>query len=362
MSPIAILLNDTQAPQPGESLRGTVVVAPQIHRLRNGIRLRLRWYTKGKGFRNCGTVVELEPEWVPDNFEAGQYRYPFCLRLPYGPFSYEGEMFSVYWELEASPKTWWPFPTTARKPLVLHPIANMRRWEGLQCKPLNPVQMCFGSMAVQGSGNGELNSVEPGLRLQDDAGHGGVFCFGLLALVVSLYISIVFIAIGWSFAAVVCLPFLLMGGLACLPGLEMLLARCLLRGIELDVTPRAQRGQVVHCDVRFVPRFGMHLQQVNVALNAQERCRYRKRSRSRTKHSIMIAMHNLWFQTRSENQAMGLTAGKVVMSHACFRLPADAPLTFLARDNQVVWQVTVTIQLKGLPSWSRSLMVEVGPG
>ena len=59
------------------------------------VELRLFWFTHGKGEQDVNVVTNLRF----DRPRAREER-PFCLRLPYAPYSYSGKLVSLTWGLE----------------------------------------------------------------------------------------------------------------------------------------------------------------------------------------------------------------------------------------------------------------------
>ena len=95
MSTLRIALRGNQtAYRPGEQVQGTADwsfegAAPRA------VDLRLFWFTCGQGTQDVSVVEKLRF----DRPQAREKR-PFCLRLPYAPYSFRGEFVSLTWALE----------------------------------------------------------------------------------------------------------------------------------------------------------------------------------------------------------------------------------------------------------------------
>ena len=102
MSAMRIAIRDNQtAFRPCEQIEGTVSWSfgdrvPEV------VELRLFWYTRGRGTQDVSVVENLHF----DRPRAREVR-PFCLRLPYAPYSFGGQLVSLTWAVElvaASPE------------------------------------------------------------------------------------------------------------------------------------------------------------------------------------------------------------------------------------------------------------------
>ncbi|MEN6308003.1 MAG: hypothetical protein ABFD91_09640 [Anaerohalosphaeraceae bacterium] len=94
MSPLTIDIDDMKtAYQPGQTIRGQVQW--QADSLPKKACLRLLWYTTGKGTEDVGIteVVEFES---PEQNDQRTYQF----KIPEGPYSFSGELFSLIWSLE----------------------------------------------------------------------------------------------------------------------------------------------------------------------------------------------------------------------------------------------------------------------
>jgi hypothetical protein len=94
MSQLHIELNQERAAfEPGEELTGKV--RWQFDQAPRKLELRLFWFTRGQGTEDAGVLETVRF----DSPKPEEFR-PFRLRLPSGPYSFSGKLFSVAWALE----------------------------------------------------------------------------------------------------------------------------------------------------------------------------------------------------------------------------------------------------------------------
>lgn len=94
MSPLTIDIDDMKTSfQPGQTLRGQVCW--QADSTPKTACLRLLWYTKGKGTEDVGIADSVEFS-NPEQNDRRTYQF----KIPEGPYSFSGELFSLIWSLE----------------------------------------------------------------------------------------------------------------------------------------------------------------------------------------------------------------------------------------------------------------------
>lgn len=95
MTAVRIVLAEAlPAFRPGEIVEGHVEA--ETADALDGARIHLGWRTEGEGRSEEPEVVHVDPI---DAFSTPG-RYSFRLELPEGPWSFEGRLFSVHWQIE----------------------------------------------------------------------------------------------------------------------------------------------------------------------------------------------------------------------------------------------------------------------
>jgi hypothetical protein len=115
------LVLDERLCEPGQTLRGMVRWEWDDRRAERNVKVRLLWYTEGKGTEDCGVVGEHA---VDASANSGQDRFTFA--LPPFPWTYAGHLLSVVWAVEALVE---PGDDVCRETLVCAPgRETMRPW------------------------------------------------------------------------------------------------------------------------------------------------------------------------------------------------------------------------------------------
>lgn len=96
--------------KPNSRIKGTVTW--QLNKIPKDIKVRLFWYTRGRGTEDIGLV---------DEVQLGadlQGQRGFDLNLPEGPYSFSGKLISLIWGVEAVVH---PGGECAREEIVVSP-------------------------------------------------------------------------------------------------------------------------------------------------------------------------------------------------------------------------------------------------
>jgi hypothetical protein len=81
---------------PNESVSGTVTWKLEKNQIANEVIVMLKWYTDGKSDEDMQVIAQ-EKVSHPDS----EGSHDFTLQLPQFPWSYEGQLFSIKWCIEA---------------------------------------------------------------------------------------------------------------------------------------------------------------------------------------------------------------------------------------------------------------------
>ncbi|MDX1614130.1 MAG: hypothetical protein R3300_07445 [Candidatus Promineifilaceae bacterium] len=84
---------------PGSTLRGRVRLEPRKNIRSRGVRMRLQWFTSGRGDRDRQIIEEVAL--AEGDLRAGvPLETEFSFDLPNEPWSYAGHYVNIIWELE----------------------------------------------------------------------------------------------------------------------------------------------------------------------------------------------------------------------------------------------------------------------
>jgi len=114
-------------------------------------------------------------------------------------------------------------------------------------------------------------------------------------------------------------------------------------------------GQEFSCTVQFRPRASVRLAQASAKLEAIEVVHYRSGKKKQTETHPLQAEEIILAEGRD------LMVEESTLLAGSLRVPADAPPTFVACSNRLLWFVTVTMKSAGWPDWTRSIPVVVRP-
>ena len=106
---------------PGEELTGTA--AWKLDKPPRSVELRLLWFTRGQGEEDACVV-----ETVRFDHPIQDDSRPFRFRLPDGPYSFSGKLFSLVWALELVVE---PSKENARQEITIAPGAKTVQLDSL---------------------------------------------------------------------------------------------------------------------------------------------------------------------------------------------------------------------------------------
>ena len=324
----------------GGAVTGRVLFTPTRSVQCDGVKLNIFWRTHGRGNRAQGDAVPLKVDFNETTLEPGQsYEVPFSFEAPPGPLTYRGHYLNIDWYLQAvldiplrpgflDPKNETEF--------LLLPKEGIRTDLGPNYEP-PPASEVVGANKVQRSS----------LLI------GGFFAaFSLIFIFPALQIggaaSLLFIVVPGIFFII---------GLALMfGGIRNRLAAQNLGEVELSFDERELvPGETVTCTLSFTPTKNVALTKLRFKLEAEEKvvCGSGTNKTTRT--------HTLFEEERISLDAQTLNAEEPVEVTERFTLPLDAPYTFAAEDNELLWKLNVLIDSKGIIDWSHDYRLAVVP-
>lgn len=84
--------------KPGETLAGKVRVEAEHPITCRDVLIEVGWHTEGKGDRNSERVL-MEPLMVTELLPDQPVTHPFSFTLPHRPYTYQGELIRIVWEV-----------------------------------------------------------------------------------------------------------------------------------------------------------------------------------------------------------------------------------------------------------------------
>lgn len=137
--------------RPGEQIRGIVRVRSALGARCRHLRVAVAWSTtrcRADGALSAARSL-FEGEWKP----GSETSYRFELPAPAGPFSYQGELFSIEWTVRADAELAWTEDCLAFREISLHAWQSdelVPHTGGYRTQPmLAPKRYVFGSLAAE---------------------------------------------------------------------------------------------------------------------------------------------------------------------------------------------------------------------
>lgn len=354
---------------PGETVDGAVRVHVNADTYAAPLRVDVGFEagTGSGGGSVLPTGVEVfEGEWL----EGQDLEYRFSVELPPGPFTYDGQIVSLTWQVNAwadVPGLLNPF-TIADIEVTPDPASEAEPdWIG----PYDPHADMRGRVATA------LESAGREVRPPDTV---------KLALPLPLKVGCLLVVLGpfvvlavGAVALIVATPFMLFGSLhgarpltrvafALLVGMMLVsllrlqfvrnwFARLSLGSVQVTVEPELARpGEEVTVRVDFTPRRTMKGATVTARLEGFERRRQR-----RPGGGTAVKRHDLYSTKVTLPLSGRLQASRSTRVEGRVRIPPDAAPSFEVGPEAVLWTVRVTVEVAGGADWEGTEYLAVHP-
>ena len=337
---------------PGDIIRGSVEVRIDDAVKCNALTVGLRWRTHGKGNVASETAVSqvlFEGEW-----QAGAvFQRPFELQFPAGPFTSHGHYLNVVWEVYATVDIPWAIDPRTEHEVVLQadPQATPD-WNASVGSPLHlPSEI---RRKISG---------EPAQAKK--AGCGGTTgnILGIGCLLLFLGPMLFFLAIGiqrgvafsrgeisfaeaipWMLAAVVILGLFLAGSFKVV---RNMIARKRLGMVTLGVEPETVRaGGDIHVSLGCRPDKATDLISATARIVATEIIVRGSGTNKRTYR------HVAYEKDVEITGARALPPNLPFHGSVAIPIPQDAPPSFYASHNKLVWTVEARLDIARWPDWA----------
>ncbi len=327
--------------QVGEMVTGHLDVVVNADCTCNGLKISRYWQTHGRGNRASGGQDEeilFTGQWRPGQTD----RYPFEFEVPAGPLTYHGHYLNVDWYLHATADIPWAFdPKTTEEFIVEKGDADE-----LGDHPL-----------------GDRLASHPMQAMASTMGLACGLAFGAFFLVPGCIFSVVMTILSISegqpmmlIGAGMGLVFALVGIVLAFFALRNTIAQRKLGPVTVTLEPdRVNAGQESRLHVHFSPKSAADLNGLTATLRGKEVV-VSGSGTNRSTHSHIF--HNEQY-TLLESERVA--AGEDVDRDVLIEVPGDAPASFAAPDNRLVWEVEVHVDIKSWPDFKSSQGVIVLP-
>lgn len=332
----------------GDELTGRVVVEVDKDCPCRGLSVVCKWNTQGRGTPTSGSARQISlfsGEWT-----AGErYEYPFSIQLPNGPCSYNGHYLNIVWSVCAEADIPWAFDPDAECDFIVKPADEPSdepyRTGDPDCRSHRDAEQ------RAESGSSVVGKVLLG-------------CFFVPFLVMPLFfMAAAFAATGFSLELIpfVAIPLVFLGIIGFViykMFLRNKLAEMQLGDIEIDVDDHTvPAGEETLVNIDIPPESETEINEVSVTLRGQEKVKYRRGTKTRTRrHTLYEEDHVI-----PESRNVALAEGEAAHFQTTVSVPPDAPPSFYARRNWILWKARVHVDIEGWPDWKQSIPLDVVP-
>jgi len=303
----------------GTPLRGEVVVRAESAVHCNGVLVKKRWYAHGRGNTAYGSWSETKLVAAADWSAGMEYRYPFEIATHAAPVTYHGKHLNVDWVVDATADLPWAFDPKAETPFLVTAGDAPASWD----TPAPPPGSKAGGVVRGGLALGVFGTL-----------FGGVGTMVAIGGSPGSWIGWLFAAAGFGVVA-----------LAIATIVRRKMAEHAIGHPEVRVEPStARRGDVVVTTFRSRPPGPVTLTGAKLTLVARERV-VSGGGKSSTTYTDDREIG------RVEIAGAQISTSPTIELEMPVTLPADAPPSFNAQNNHLLWTLKLTIGIQGEPDW-----------
>ncbi len=296
---------------------------------RGKIQLIREWRAHGKGSGDHGARAE---QTIAETWGAGSSEVPFSFTMPDGPFTYRGTYTNLDWYVRAESGGLFG-KTKAETDFIFGAMPNM---PSVDFGPTYAVPKPVPQIATKVGYLGAMGC--------------GVFLIGLIA-------GLVFLIQPPAIIALLIGGFILgLGGFVIYTMLRNQFAQAKLGNVQLTIEPIiVQASKNIQIRFATTTQAEFELEKIEVKLVQNEIYA----TGSGTNRSVNTK--KVLEQISQVSEARAVRRGENIEFNLEMAIPAEAATTFMAADNQVQWQVIVTIPIKGWSDWEHIQNITVTP-
>jgi len=339
--------------QPGDTVRGQVVVSVDAPCRCDGLTFAYQWRTHGKGNEDAGeiTVATLfQGQWA----EGDEYGYPFEFTAPRGPVTYHGHHINVDWYVNVRADIPWALDPKIEEDFLLE--------RGDFTEEIGQPLMGVASSLAAGTGADGLQPARSNLPL----------VIGLILLVVPWLVSWFAFDLGrvfydFSFDSVprvigLLIPVLVPAVISFWGG-KLVYRSWQNKAAERKLGPAhfsieaadIHRGETLNASFAFSPNEDVRVSAITLRLCATERAVSGSGTNTST-HS-----HRVYEQSYALLEDEHVAKDSAWSRTVELTVPSDAPPSFGAGSNRLQWEAELVVDLPRWPDWVRRQPLRVLP-
>ena len=321
----------------GEPVCGEVLVKPTVDVRCEALVLCLSWRTAGRGNRDA--CLEREETLYSGPWSAEQtLRYPFSFPLPHRPLSHDGELLRIEWVLTARASVPWAMDPESE--IVFEVRRGLSPPRDARTVPPMPPMTAQQKQGVETASL--LTRLLPGLAGCGIAGVGTVAALVGVATAATGQLQGVLAAIT--------------GGLFIFFGLRNAwnaggtsLARRRLKDITINIaSTNARPGEALRVSAGFRPAQALAVRDIRLRLILRESASTGVDD-NRTTHT-----HDHVFSSKQLSGPSSFAAEERFDGETILAIPPDAPPSFSATSNRLLWLVQLDIDIDDWPDLNES--------
>lgn len=307
----------------GETVRGEVHITVNSDIRCNGVVLTHYWRTHGRGNRDTGPKQKVALTESAPLTAGEELHLPFEFQSDLWPLTFHGNYIYVDHYVHVGVDVPWAIDPKHEEEFILLPGERPPEFTGER---------------------GEIVSLN-GQKATEAKGVWKVLLYGFLGIIVVMM----------SFAFLMLVPFLVVGGVGWWVWRKMIASR--VGNVELQIPHVVVApGEELPISLSFTPQKTFSINGIYVKLL----CREAATSGSGTNKTTHY--NNLIEQTIPIRDAQSLIGGQRVDEQIQLQLPETQAWTFDASDNKVAWIAEVRIDIPRFPDWAKKTTLQMVPG
>ncbi len=325
----------------GDTVRCTVYVSVDENVTCNALTITNMWKTHGKGNRDSKTLSE--EELFKGEWQAGEYTYSYSFELKEGPLTYRGHYINIDRYIKVRADIPWAIDPKTEIEYIVE--------KGGQSPEANEYNDLNANAYSQHKHIKKLRSMIDNPM--------AIFKYGVIA-------SLVLIGIGGlinysvfftnnAFGEPI-LGFILMGA-GIFIGVKMIMKKILfgkVGRVTFEVQPSSLRAtDETEIRFEFTPNVDLDVNKITFSLIGLESAT----SGSGTNRSTVT---HEFHKTELELTRKGLLMRDMpVMERTTIEIPVDAPHTFIAMNNRILWTIRASMDIDKSPDWHKTERIEI---
>lgn len=307
----------------GDTVRGEVHISVNKDIQCNGVVLTYYWRTHGRGNRDTGTKRKLQLSESAPLTAGEELHLPFEFQAECWPLTFHGSYIYLDHYVHVGVDVPWAIDPKHEEEYILLPGVRPPEITG---------------------DRGEVISL---------TGGGGTEVKGIWKVLLYGFLGVILVMM--SFAVMMLIPFLLVGGLGWWIWKTVIASRVGKVDLQIPHVVVAP-GEELPVQLAFTPKKTFSVNGIHVKLICRESATSGSGTNKTTHHNTLIE------QTFPIREAGSLLAGQRVDEQVLVQLPETQAWSLATSDNKVTWYAETRIDIPRFPDWSQKTNLQMLPG